>query len=75
MVSKPAIGRTAGKENALVRLYRETRAELRKVSWPSRQEVINLTAVVIGLSAAVGLYLYVVDSILEFGYRLLVNLR
>jgi preprotein translocase subunit SecE len=75
VLSKPALGRTAGKENALVRLYRETRAELRKVAWPTRQEVVNLTAVVIALSAAVGLYLYIVDSLLEFGYRLLVNLR
>ncbi len=75
MVSKPAVSRSTGKENALARLYRETRAELRKVSWPTRDEVIHLTAVVIGLSAAVGLYLYIVDSLLELGYRLLVNLR
>ncbi len=75
MLSRSALGRAARKENALVRLYRETRAELRKVSWPSREEVINLTAVVIGLSVAVGVYLYIVDSLLELGYRLLVNIR
>jgi hypothetical protein len=30
------------KENAIVRYLRETRAELRKVHWPTRQEAWNL---------------------------------
>ncbi len=30
----------------------ETRAELKKVNWPSRQATINFTVVVIGLSLA-----------------------
>ena len=33
--------------NALQRLFRETMGELRKVSWPTRQEAIALTQVVI----------------------------
>jgi preprotein translocase subunit SecE len=45
-------------------------AELRKVTWPTRDEVRNLTIVVIGLTAAVGTALFTVDSILGWLYRL-----
>jgi preprotein translocase subunit SecE len=31
----------------IVRYFRETRAELSKVSWPPRQDAINLTIVVL----------------------------
>lgn len=33
--------------NAIQRLFRETIAELRKVSWPTRAEAIGLTRIVI----------------------------
>ena len=40
--------RTARKrQNFIVRFYRETIGELRKVSWPTRTEAINLTRIVI----------------------------
>jgi len=34
-------------DNPVVRYLRETRAELSKVSWPSRQEALNLTGIVL----------------------------
>ncbi len=40
---------------------REIRSELRKVVWPTRQEAINLTLMVIGVCAVVGLFLGLVD--------------
>jgi preprotein translocase subunit SecE len=42
---KKAINRK--KENVVTRFYRETLGELRKVSWPTRQEAINLTSITI----------------------------
>ncbi len=38
---------TAGPPNRIVMYARDTRAELRKVVWPTREEAINLTAVVL----------------------------
>lgn len=35
------------RQNAIVRILHETVAELRKVTWPSRQEAINLTILVL----------------------------
>lgn len=34
-------------DNPVVRYLRETRAELSKVSWPSRQDALNLTGIVL----------------------------
>lgn len=43
---------------------KEVRDELKKVVWPTRAEVIRLTAVVIIVSLIVGLYLGGLDYIL-----------
>ena len=37
---------------------------IRKVTWPTRQEATNLTIVVIGLAAFVGVTLGLLDAIL-----------
>jgi preprotein translocase subunit SecE len=44
--------------------YADTRSEMRKVSWPNRQEVVGTTVVVMVAVAVFGLYFFVVDSIL-----------
>jgi len=44
--------------------YADTRSEMRKVSWPGRQEVIGTTVVVMIAVAVFGLYFFVVDTIL-----------
>ena len=41
--------------------FKEVRSELRHVSWPNRRQVITYTAVVIGVSLAVAVYLGVLD--------------
>ena len=43
--------------------------ELRKVSWPTRQEAINLSLLVIIVSVAMGLFL----GFLDFGFTQLVQ--
>ena len=51
------------KRNGIKRFYQETVAELRKVSWPSQEEAINLTRVVVIVIVAMGLFLGVLDFI------------
>ncbi len=41
----------------------ESWAELKKVAWPTRETVIRLTLLVIGVSIAIGVYIFVLDSI------------
>jgi preprotein translocase subunit SecE len=52
---------TEKKENAIVRFYRETIGELRKVSWPSREEATNLTVLVIIVLVGMAIFLGAVD--------------
>jgi len=46
--------------------FQESWAELRKVSWPDRQTVVNLTLIVIGVSVAVGAYIAILDQVMHF---------
>ena len=45
----------------------ESWAELRKVMWPTRSQVVNLTLIVIGVSALVGAYIAILDLVMLFG--------
>jgi preprotein translocase subunit SecE len=60
--------------NALVRTIRETRSELRKVIWPTREETTRLTVVVLVISVIIGLVLFLGDSLFLFLYTTLINL-
>ncbi|MBS1249937.1 MAG: Protein translocase subunit SecE [Chloroflexi bacterium] len=51
------------KPNAIQRFYRETIAELRKVAWPTRNEALSLTRIVIVVIFSVGIFLGIVDFI------------
>ena len=42
---------------------KEVRVELRKVNWPSRQETIKYTLIVVGLSAALAALLGAFDFV------------
>ena len=53
------------KDSAIGRFYRETVGELRKVSWPSRAEAINLTTIVLVVLVGMALFLGLVDLIGE----------
>ena len=41
----------------------ESWAELKKVAWPTRETVIRLTLLVLAVSVAIGVYIYVLDRI------------
>ena len=58
-----------------LRLYiRETRSELRKVVWPTREETLNLTGVVLLVTLAMTVYLGGLDSIFSALFALLLKL-
>lgn len=47
--------------------YTDVRGEVKKVSWPSRDEVVSTTVVVIAATFFFGLYLGLVDYVLGLG--------
>ena len=68
-----AVVKDTKQEGGVQRWFRETRGELRKVVWPTREEALRLTYVVIGLCLAMGLLLGVLDLILNSLYTLIVR--
>ena len=48
-------------DNVVVRYLRETRAELKKVHWPTREEAWNLTKVVLIVTISMAILLGVLD--------------
>ncbi len=45
------------------RFIDEAWSELKKVSWPTREQVRNLTVLVFAVSFSVGLYITVLDAV------------
>jgi preprotein translocase subunit SecE len=64
---------TAKKENAVIKYLKETRAELKKVNWPSRQEATNLTLIVIAVTTFMALILGLLDYIFAKLFELILG--
>jgi preprotein translocase subunit SecE len=61
------------KENAVVRYFRQTWAELKKVHWPDRREARNMTLIVLAVTVAMSAFLGVVDWLSALFFSLLVR--
>lgn len=66
-----AVIKDTRREGSVQRWFRETRSELRKVVWPTREEALRLTRVVILISVAMGALLGAIDLLLNTLYGLL----
>jgi preprotein translocase subunit SecE len=65
---------TVKPENALVRYFKDTRAELAKVTWPTREEGIRLTTVVLIVTTISAIVLFGVDSVFSLVIALLLQI-
>jgi preprotein translocase subunit SecE len=54
------------KGKAFFDLFKEAKNEIRKVVWPSRQETVQTTAIVVVVVLLVGLLLWAIDSLLSW---------
>mgnify|MGYP000854170634 CR=1 FL=1 len=59
-----AIGLTSGPGRQLWRFAADSRMEVRKVIWPTRQETLQTTLIVIVMTILMGLMLWLFDSLL-----------
>ncbi len=62
---------SAQKQNFIARFVGETVGELRKVSWPTRDEALRLTAIVMVVLIASALFLGALDALLTEFFRLI----
>ncbi|MCA9939365.1 MAG: preprotein translocase subunit SecE [Anaerolineales bacterium] len=58
------------KVNPVIKYLRETRGELYKVTWPTREESQRLTLIVLGVTAGMAIFL----GFLDFAFSSLLNL-
>lgn len=58
------------KKTGLVKFFKETKAELKKVSWPSKQQLIHNTLIIVVFIAIVAVIL----SVLDIGFSWLFSL-
>lgn len=49
--------------NPIVRYFRQTRSEVKKVTWPTRKEAINLTVIVVAVTMVMSVAMGMVDFI------------
>lgn len=61
MARSKAAKKKERKGNAVIRYIRDTRAELRKVHWPSRQEAWSLTKIVLAVTISMAIFLGLLD--------------
>lgn len=59
---------------AIVRFFRDTRGEMKKVVWPSRKQVLNNFLVVIGFVVLAALIIFCLDAIFGWVLGQVVNL-
>lgn len=63
----------AKKEYRIVRYFKEVRAELRRVVWPSRQTTVRLTSIVFGVTVVMSLALGLIDWIFTQVFALIIG--
>jgi len=55
-----------GRRGGPLRFFQEALAELKKVEWPSQQQVVSGTAVVVVACVLMGVYLYANDRVWSY---------
>lgn len=59
--------------NKLSNYIKESVAEMKKVTWPTKKETYNYTLLVIGISLGVAIFLGILDYIFQQGFQILIN--
>lgn len=68
-----AKAKASKKDNFIIKYFKDTRAELRKVSWPTRQEALNLTLIVVAFTIFMAALLGIIDYIFAWVFGLIIR--
>ncbi len=58
---------------AIARYFRELRSELKKVVWPTPQQVLKNTLIVMACVLVVGVFIWLFDFVARFGINSLID--
>lgn len=73
MANKKSQKKKQKQQSGIRRFYRETVGELRKVTWPTREEAINLTIIVIVVTFGMSAFLGIVDFLFSRLFALILG--
>ena len=59
---------------AICRYFRELKSELKKVVWPTPQQVLKNAAIVVGCVICIGVFIWLFDYVARFGINALMGL-
>ncbi len=59
--------------NKIVSYIRESIAEMKKVTWPTKKETYNYTLLVIGISLGAAIFLGILDYLFTYGLQFIIN--
>lgn len=60
--------------NKIIKYVKESRQELKKVVWPTKNETIKYTMLVIGISLAVAVFFGIIDFFFTLGLEKILEL-
>ena len=71
---KPAKAKKPSLVERTQKWFRELKGEIKKIVWPTKEQTVNNTAVVLGCCLVLGAFIWILDAIFGFGFQTLVGL-
>ena len=65
-MAKTAVKASRFDSSRIVRYFKETRSEIGRVTWPTREQAVRLTGVVLAVTAALAIALAVIDYVFSW---------
>ena len=72
--SKKNTEKSKKKKGGVRKYFRELKAEIKKVTWPTRKQVVNNTGVVLSVMVVMALFLFGIDSGLGAAIKALLSI-
>ncbi|KHO61970.1 MULTISPECIES: preprotein translocase subunit SecE [Thermoanaerobacter] len=63
----------AGEGRKIVKFFKDVRAEMKKVTWPSRETMITYTEIVLIVVALVTVFIFLIDSVFSYLLKLIIK--
>ena len=73
MAAQANQGTETKKRFSLFSYIRETKQELKRVSWPTKKELLNYSTVVVALSIVVAIIVWVLDIIINGALQFIIK--
>ncbi|MBE3593256.1 MAG: preprotein translocase subunit SecE [Thermoanaerobacter sp.] len=63
----------AGEGRKIVKFFKDVRAEMKKVTWPSRETLITYTEIVLIVVALFTVFIFLIDSVFSYLLKLIIK--